>query len=469
MHNRIRQWLQTLVERWRDLSLSRQYMLASAAVLVPGMLVIGGWVADTIEQGVSEFTATSTALYMDSFVAPLVQDLATGGTLSEPAQARLKNLMNNTSSGKRIVSFKIWKPGGVIAYSSHPETIGKRFPVTPHLERAWQGTITSEFDTLEDEEDILERGARHPLLEMYSPIREAGSGRIIAVGEFYETADRMKQELLQTRMKSWVLVAGVTLAMFVLLSGLVRKGSHTIAAQRGKLEERIVQLSDLRRRVARASMRTTEINERFLRRIGADLHDGPAQLLGLALLKLGTLRSMAHTGGTASPGEVDEISPIERALSDALQEIRDISAGLALPELEGLSLAEVLNKAIDSQERRTRIEVEREIEALPEQVGQPLNICFYRLIQESLNNAFLHAGASSARVTATYTDNAIDVLIENSGPGFDVGTVLPASTGLGLSGLRERIESLGGFFNLESSIEDGTRVSARFFVMDMES
>ncbi len=190
--------------------------------------------------------------------------------------------------------------------------------------------------------------------------------------------------------------------------------------------------------------------------------------MGLALLKLGTLSSTVQATGAASPGVADEIAPIENALSDALQEIRDLSSGLALPELEGLSLSEVLNKAIDSQQRRTRIKVQREIGTLPEQVGQPLNICFFRLIQESLNNAFLHAGATNARVTAAYVDNAIDVRIEDPGPGFDAGTVLPASNGLGLSGLRERIESLGGFFSLASSVQDGTRVSARFFVKDMQ-
>jgi len=444
-------------------------MLASAAVMVPGMLVLGSWVSNEIEQGINEITASSTAMYMDTFVAPLVQELATRERLSEQAQAGLTALMNNAGIGERIESFKIWKRGGVIAFSTHPATIGKRFAVTSHLKRAWRGEFSAEFGIPEHEKDAIVRRTKHPLLEMYSPIREQDTGRIIAVGEFYETADRMKAALLRARLKSWALVAAMIIAIFLSLAAIVRQGSRTIDSQRGKLEERIAQLSDLRRRVAHASMRTTEINERFLRRLGAELHDGPAQLVSLALLKLGSVKSSGSAARAGDRRAVEEIVPIESALTDALQEIRNLSAGLALPELEGLSFSEVLHKAVDTQERRTRIKVHRKIGELPERVDQHLNICFFRLVQESLNNAFQHAGAETATVTAIYRDNGIHVQITDPGPGFDPESVIATTDGLGLSGLRERIESLGGFFELESAPDAGTRVSARFFMMDIDA
>ena len=85
--------------------------------------------------------------------------------------------------------------GGLIAYSSHKEIIGTTYATTSNLERAWAGEVTAEFDTLEDDEDAQERAAGVPLLEMYSPIRETGTGRIIAVAEFYETAEALKSNL----------------------------------------------------------------------------------------------------------------------------------------------------------------------------------------------------------------------------------------------------------------------------------
>jgi len=210
--------LRLVAERWRSLSLSRQYMVASAAVLVPGMLVIGNWVSNEIAQGVSELTASSTALYMDSFVAPLVQELATRQELSPEAHAGLQRLMKNTSIGRRVVSINIWSRDGVVVYSSHPSIIGKHYAVAKNFKRALRGAVTAEIEPLEDSEDKLERSpVDQPFLEMYSPIREKGTGRIIAVGEFYVGAVRMKQELLRSKLKSWALVGAVTVVMFLLL------------------------------------------------------------------------------------------------------------------------------------------------------------------------------------------------------------------------------------------------------------
>ena len=88
----------------------------------------------------------------------------------------------------------------------------------------------------------------------------------------------------------------VSLSMFGLLFGIVARGSRTIEVQRAMQEQRMDELwrlnaqnNALRERVQRASSRAAELNERYLRRIGAELHDGPAQLLALASLRLGAL------------------------------------------------------------------------------------------------------------------------------------------------------------------------------------
>ena len=92
--------------------------------------------------------------------------------------------------------------------------------------------------------------------------------------------------------------------MMGLLAGIVLRGSRVIAQQRGALEQRIGELSqllaqnvELRQRVQGAAARATALNERYLRRISAELHDGPAQLLALASLRLGSasLGSRADT------------------------------------------------------------------------------------------------------------------------------------------------------------------------------
>ena len=92
-----------------------------------------------------------------------------------------------------------------------------------------------------------------------------------------------------------------------------------------------------------------------------------------------------------------------------------------------------------------------------------IKITAYRLIQEALNNAHNHAGGVGQQVRVRYDLNDIHIVVSDTGPGFDV--THPAEWGerehLGLTGMRERVESLGGFFKIESKINEGTKVIVR--------
>ena len=459
----------TWFDNWVGKSLSQQFAIMSSVVLLGGMLVLGAWVAKKIETSVTFNTAVSTALYIDSFVAPHAQELAEHDRLNQERQNSLDDLLSGTSLGSRIASFKIWKPGGLIAYSSREQIIGKIFPETENLKLAWAGNITAEFDTLEDEEDALERAADTPYLEMYIPIREEFTGRIIAVAEFYEKADLFEQALFQAQLQSWLLMGLVTMTMFSLLFVIVHRGSRTIESQAFALKRRILELSDLRNRLKNASRRSTELNEQFLRRVGSDLHDGPAQLLSLALLRLDAIKRLVAGAPQINTADKDDIDIVQNALNDAMAEIRNISAGLVLPELDGLSLAEILTKAASTHEHRTHTRVSLNLGELPTDIGKSTQICLYRLVQEGLNNAFHHAQGALCSITARYTGHSIEVEVSDSGVGFDPAVIAESSSGLGLSGLRERIESVGGLFEIRSVAGKGTQLIARFAIGDLET
>ena len=95
-------------------TLPRQFLLAGGAVMLLAMLIVGAWVALRIEQGVVQNSATSAALYMESFVSPLSQELADADGLSEPALVALKEIFAGGLLSERVVSYKIWKPGGLV-------------------------------------------------------------------------------------------------------------------------------------------------------------------------------------------------------------------------------------------------------------------------------------------------------------------------------------------------------------------
>jgi signal transduction histidine kinase len=441
---------------WGGLTLAHQFALAAAAVLIAGMLIIGLWVTQQIEEGVTRNTASATALYVDSVISPLLPNLRDDGPLSAGARRALDETLSQGALGTRIASFKLWKPDGTIAYSSRPELIGQRFEPTDNLREALAGRVAAEFNDLSDQENELEREAGTPFLEIYSPIREPWSGEVVAVAELYEAAAALERDLADVRLRSWLVVGIATLCMIACLFGIVLKGSELIAAQRKTLEGQVAELSSLLRlnealrlRVQRASSRSAALNERFLKRISADLHDGPAQLLALASLRLGASQSTAAAA--------DEAPAIRKLLDDAMAEIRSICRGLTLPHIEAMPLDELLRTVAAAHEQRTGTRVDLEVPETAPELNASEKICVFRFVQEGLNNAFRHAGGIGQSVSAAIFERSLIVTVSDRGAGFG-GDADPGR--LGLAGLRERVESLGGEFDIESS-PSGTRLAMR--------
>lgn len=446
---------------WLRLTLARQFLLAGGAVLFAGMLAIGIWVTRQIEGGVTSNTAAATALYVDSVIAPLLPNVRDQQILSPGARRALDEVLSQGALGRRLVSFKIWLQGGLIAYASDPALIGKRYSPSANLREAWSGHVSAQFNRLDDEESERELAAGLPLLEVYSPVRRPWSGEVVAVIEFYEVARELQDNLRQAQLISWLVVAVVTVCMIGFLSGIVFRGSGTILRQRRALEERVADLSrllvqneELRVRVQAASRRAAALNERYLKRISADLHDGPAQLLALASLRLGSAR-VASAGAVAQSGELEAIRSF---LDEAMREIRNICRGLTLPHIESMQLDELVRAVVAVHEQRTGTTVALSLPEASPPLSQSERICIYRFVQEALANAFRHAGGAGQRVDVLLQDRRLTISVSDEGPGFDVGS--RAGSGLGIAGLRERVESLGGEFDIASS-PSGTCLTMR--------
>lgn len=247
----------------------------------------------------------------------------------------------------------------------------------------------------------------------------------------------------------------------------LERGRDIIEQQRAELQDKVLCLHGLldqnevlRRRLVRAATRSATLNERFLRRLSAELHDGPAQELGFALMKLDSLELEA--GAEVSPARREEVNTelevIHGAVQHALLEMRAISGGMCLPELHHLSLTETLQRVILAHRRRTGSEVELVAAEDGTDIPLPLKITVYRLAQESLTNAFKHAGALGQRVELVSQSCQIRLEISDQGPGFQAHGTLERGEHLGLLGMRERAESLGGDFQVISVPGQGTRV-----------
>jgi len=442
------------------LSFAGQFLVLSLVILVGGMLTIGLWVQSAVEEAVVNRTSGVTALYVDSFVGPIVQ--ASPGDLSTDDKRRLDQLISHTALGSQIVSFKIWSPDGEILYSPNPELVGRTFEVEEHLGRALDGEVVAEVTSLDEPENEFERQRWDTLIETYAPIRHEGSGAVVAVSEFYTLPDALADEIRSARIRGWAIVGIATVIMYLLLVGMTRAASNTIRRQQLQLEGKVTDLRtalqrnrQLQGKVGKAAARTTALNERFLRRVSADIHDGPAQDVALALLRIEDIAAAANGNG-----DFEDIAILRTALDSALGDLRAITHGLRSPNVEGIAPCDAAKRAVADFERISGESVVVECGDEPEPAPLPVNITVYRVVQESLANSLKHAGAARRLVRITVDDTAVDLEVRDDGIGFDPSGVSGVAT-LGLAGMRERVELLGGSFSVVSSQHAGTSVRAR--------
>lgn len=463
-----------------NLGLVMRFTIASFVVMILGMLGIGRWVALKIENSVIRENAAATALYMDGFISPHLQQLGSSSVITGEHIKELDLLLKDTEMGSQTVAFKIWDSDHHIIYSNNPDLVGREFPPTADLLQAWDGDVTAEISTLEDAENVEEREANHMrLLEIYSPVRLDGSDRVIAVAEFYRKVDLLDADIAAAQRESWYVVGASMGVIYLLLVGYVRYASATIEKQEMELKEQVDHLQELlahnatlNRRVRRVAANATAFNERFLRRTSAELHNGPIQEIEIALARLERVKSQNETCRLIHPDALctDHLPTARISLENALEETRAIASGLTLPQLEYLTLPELIARVVRAHEQQTGTRVMLSMNDLPPQTPLEIKITAYRVIQEALNNAHNHAGGVGQQVRARYLENIITIEISDNGPGFDVEH-LAAEDGarehLGLAGMRERVESLGGSFTIESKKNQGTRLTITLTLQDI--
>lgn len=446
--------------------LSQQFLLLSFPILLAGTLLIGHRIGRQVEDSVIHRMAGVTGLYVDSFIKPHVQTLLGAEDLSPVDRAAIDNLLANTPLGKKIAGLKIWRRDGRVLYSTAPEQIGKVFPVDEGLGNALRGQIYSEISERSEHEREAHGQPFPRVIETYIPMHAERLGQIIGAAEFYQYTDEVDRETEAAKRQSWITFSGTMLVMYLLLWMVVRRGSETIVRQQAELSAKLAQLTGLNaqnavlhQRVRRAAERATTLNENFLQRLSADLHDGPGQDLGYALMQLESAGGDCD-GCAGARCAAGNLAPVRVALKSAMSDLRAISADLQLPDIQQLSVPELAARFVRDYESKTMSKVELDCTVgadVPASSRIKITVC--RVLQESLANVYRHAKGDSCRVSVRCDGEALTIEVKDEGPGF-----LPAQGGrkgrLGLAGMRERTEVVGGTFEIESVPGKGTTVRA---------
>jgi signal transduction histidine kinase len=215
---------------------------------------------------------------------------------------------------------------------------------------------------------------------------------------------------------------------------------------------RMEQLSEQRSGLAR---KLITMQEEMFRSISRELHDEFGQMLTAVGALLGRMRRQQFPAQLA--GDLDEIRAIAQ---DALDKTRSLTQTLHPSILDDGGLEEAIDWYLSVFEKQTSIHVDLAKSGLSHELGDEIPIHIYRVMQESLNNLAKHSRSTSAWVRISFSDDRLELEVEDRGIGMPVGNEMK-SRGMGLVAMRERAELLHGKIEFLRPAAGGTLVRLR--------
>jgi signal transduction histidine kinase len=246
------------------------------------------------------------------------------------------------------------------------------------------------------------------------------------------------------------------------------KPVFTEAGQVSGLIGAVMDVSDVRRLQAQQIESATRVQvqrwlmehrEKERMQLARDLHDKPLQDLLAAHLYLENLSSNFDIGSRES------LRQVRRILEQAIEEVRSLALELRPPMLMHMGLEKAMRAyAHNFGQRNPNLQVQLDLGQDQQTLREDVRLALYRIFQELLQNVSEHAVASEVRITLQLSASEIVLVVDDDGSGFETPErwVDLASTGhLGLVGINERLEYLGGSLKIVSAPGDGTRVEVR--------
>jgi signal transduction histidine kinase len=436
--------------KWAGSTVMHGSVVLAVAILLFGTALLAASVTRSIGRAMVDQYGAEVALFTDSFVAPRVQELAGQATLTEAKKKDLDGLFAPTTIGRPIIAFRIWK-GDQIIYSNSRDMVGRSFPVSRARARAWEGGVSTELSQLDgdDEEEIRVLGVH--VLEVYAPLRQAGTGRIIGLVETYEVATELYFEVRAVQVLIWLIFASSAVGVIFLLYVLARRSASEVSrAHKEKHEFRL--------RLGSASRRVSDMNELHMRRVGTELFSGPVQHVAVALLKLDSLRTLLAKVDLSNNADREDVEAIHGALNEALQDIRSLSESLVPSKLYELSLADTITTAVRRHERHAGGSVVCHVAGLPEQIPFSVKSCLYRFVREALNQ-----GSGLQAVRAECGRDLLQVEVKRTG----LDRPMPHDPQWSRA-FHDRVEAIGGEL-LINVCPDAVSYTAQFKINELEA
>lgn len=223
------------------------------------------------------------------------------------------------------------------------------------------------------------------------------------------------------------------------------------------------QVLQLRKIVRQLQWQIIQAQENERQRIARDLHDEGSHALTAAIFRL----DMAKMKLSPRASEAHAALNMTReALVECAGTLHNIAFALRPRILEDLGLERALRSLVKQAMELGNVEIALTIEGEQPPLDEPIELAIFRVVQEALTNTRKYAGATEASVRLTFQARRLTIVVEDNGVGIAAqqsgnGAAARQRPGLGLAGMRERVEALGGTLTIGARDSGGTRIVAR--------
>ncbi len=218
-------------------------------------------------------------------------------------------------------------------------------------------------------------------------------------------------------------------------------------------------LQEYAARLKTLSRRIVEVQEEERRHLARELHDEIGQVLSAVSVNLQSLKGVCDSA--AAPRLEESIKVVD----DAIQQVRNLSLDLRPSMLDDLGLVSTLRWYADRQARRAGFTLHLSVDSAGYRLPADIQIACYRVAQEALTNVVRHARARHVWLEYHEDEVQVQIVVRDDGVGFEVAEVRQRAArgaSLGVLGMQERTELLGGQFDIESKPAHGTTIRVRF-------
>jgi signal transduction histidine kinase len=209
-----------------------------------------------------------------------------------------------------------------------------------------------------------------------------------------------------------------------------------------------------RQDLERLSARLVDAQEAERRKLARELHDEVGQALTAVKMDIGI--ALRSDNRLRVKGALEEASELTET---TLRGVRDLSQLLHPSMLDDFGLPTTLATYLRSFSQRTGIRAQL-AETIEDRLVPAVEVGVYRIVQEAFNNIVQHSGATACTVSLSAGSGVLRLIVEDNGRGLGpFPRPADARQGLGLIGMRERAQGLGGTFHIENATTGGTRIS----------